>query len=89
MRCHSALHRYEIVGIMDPWRQPGVVNLRALLCPTVMKGREQKGEGKRRRRNRNAVLIERRRSYSEGLTAIILINRMEARIGSMSRNTWL
>ena len=78
-----------VVGIMDLLRQPGVVNLRALLCPAVMKGREQKGEGKRRGRNWNAVLIERRRSYSEGLTAIILINRIEGRIGSMSRNTWL
>jgi len=74
---------------MDPLKQPGVVNLRALLCPAMMKGREQKGEGKRWRRYWNAVLIERRRSYSEGLTAIILINRMEGRIGSMSWNTWL
>jgi len=74
---------------MNPLKQPGVVNLSALLCPAVMKGREQKGEGKRRRRYWNAVLIERRRSYSEGLTAIILINRMEGRIGSMSWTTWL
>lgn len=74
---------------MDPLKKPGMVNLRALLCLAMMMGRAQKGEGKRRRRYWNAVLIERRRSYSEGLTDVILINRMEGRIGSMSWNTWL